>query len=138
MSGVLALWGETNKFITTSASTSPSIPWYPFFTISSQTSPSLTLATSALKRLVPNACLPSAGSSSRIAFRIVRYRLQTLIRVVREALDIGASDFARSSGLVFSMSEEEDGVMTGRIVESDSGKRRVRKRVEAWRYVFEI
>ena len=61
----------------------------------------------------------------------MRYKLQTLMRVVREAFDIGAADFAGSSGLAFSISEGEDGVITGRMVESDSGRRRVKKSVEA-------
>jgi len=63
---------------------------------------------------------------------MVKYKLQTFIRVVRDALAIGAGSGVAlvSSGL--------GGVMTGRIVESDSGNRRVRKSVEDWRYIFEI
>jgi hypothetical protein len=120
---------ETYKLITTSESTSPSTPPYPFLTTSSHTSPSRTLLTNALQSELPNACFPSSGSSSTTAFKIVRYKLQTFIRVVRDALAIGAGSFV-SSGL--------GGVMTGRIVERDSGSRRVRKSVEDWRYIFEI
>lgn len=63
---------------------------------------------------------------------MVRYKLQTFIRVVFPALDIGAG-----SGLAF-VSSRGAGVITGRIVERDSGKRRVRKRVEACLYILEI
>ena len=62
----------------------------------------------------------------------MRYRLQTFILVVRLAFEIGVgSRFALvSSGAA--------GVITGRIVERDSGSRRVRKRVDDCRYILEI
>lgn len=122
----------TNRFITTSESTSPSTPPYPFFTTSSQTSPSRTFETSPLHSELPNACFPSSGSSSTAAFKIVRYKLHTFIRVVRLALDMGAG-----SGSAF-VSSDAGGVRTGRIVERDSGNRRVRKSVEDCRYILEI
>jgi hypothetical protein len=61
---------------------------------------------------------------------MVRYRLQTLIRVVREALATGAGSEASFSGL--------DGVMSGRMVDRASGSRRVRKSVDDWRYVLDM
>jgi hypothetical protein len=126
---VLKHWGKegTNRFITTSESTSPSTPPYPFFTTSSHTSPSRTLLTSPLHSLLPNACLPSSGSSSTIAFSIVRYKLHTLILVVR----LAPREMGAGSGSAFGfVSSRAGGVMTGRIVESDSGRRRVRKSVD--------
>jgi len=116
--------GNTNRFMTTSESTSPSTPPYPSLTTSSHTSPSLTFATKALHSALPNACFPSSGSNSAIALSIVRYRLQTFILVVRLAFEMGVgSKFALVSSAV-------GGVMTGRMVERDSGSRRVRKSVE--------
>lgn len=62
-----------------------------------------------------------------MAFRTVRYKLQTLIRVVREALATGA----RSTMEVFPFASVTVGaVMTGSIVDNDSGRRRVRNKVE--------
>ena len=56
---------------------------------------------------------------------MVRYKLQTFILVVREAFDIGAGSttapFTSPGGL------EE---ITGRIVERDSGSRRVKNSVD--------
>ena len=64
-----------------------------------------------------------------IAFMIVRYKLQTLILELREAFATGAgSPFSTGSG----------GAISGSTVVSASGSRRVRNRVEAWRYVLEI
>ena len=61
----------------------------------------------------------------------MRYRLQTFILVVLLALEIGA-------GSLEPLASSPGGVMTGSIVESDSGNRRVRKRVEDWRYILDI
>ncbi|EHK97120.1 hypothetical protein M7I_7130 [Glarea lozoyensis 74030] len=124
--GVAFVWADAAE------STSPSTPPYPFCTTSSHTSPSRTLVTSALQSELPNACFPSSGSSSTIAFKIVRYKLQTFILVVRLALDTGAGPF---SALV---SSDSGGVMTGSIVDSDSGSLRVKNSVEDWRYIFDI
>lgn len=117
----------TNRLITTSASTSPSIPRYPFCTTSSQTMPSRTLVTRLRHSCVPKAALPSSPSSSTIAFKIVRYKLQTLILVVREDLAIGA--WSTTEVLPFE-SVVVGAVITGRIVDNDSGNRRVRNKVE--------
>lgn len=76
--------------------------------------------------------MPSSGSSSNIAFKIVRYKLQTFILVLRDAVAIGAKPpdgpFSSAAGRV----------MTGKSVDNDSGSLRVRKRVEACRYIFVI
>ena len=125
---------ETNKFITTSESTSPSTPPYPFLTTSSQTSPSRTLPTKPLNSVPPNACFPSSGSSSRTAFSMVRYRLQTLILVVRDAFAIGAE----SPLVLVAVSSPLGGLITGSIVERDSGSLRVRNKVEDCRYILDI
>jgi len=62
-----------------------------------------------------------------MALRMVRYKLHTLMRVVREALAIGAW----STMLVLPFESVTVGaVMTGRMVDNDSGSRRVRKSVE--------
>ncbi len=81
---------------------------------------------------LPKASFPSFGSSSTIAFKIVRYRLQTFTLVVREALDTGAGSTTpwADSGL--------GGVMSGRRVDKASGSRRVRNSVDACRYVLEV
>lgn len=63
---------------------------------------------------------------------MVRYKLQTFIRVVRDAFETGAGSV---SALV---SSEAGGVITGRIVERDSGNRRVRNNCEDCRYILEI
>jgi hypothetical protein len=60
---------------------------------------------------------------------MVRYKLQTFIRVVLEARATGAGSPSSSC---------PDGVMSGSSVVSASGRRRVRKSVEAWRYVLEM
>jgi hypothetical protein len=125
-------WGITHKLITTSESTSPSTPPYPFFTTSSQTSPSRTFVTKPLQSWPPKACFPSSGSSSTTAFNMVRYKLQTFIRVVRDAFEIG-----EGSGSAF-VSSEAGGVITGRIVDRDSGNRRVKNSCEDCRYILEI
>lgn len=52
---------------------------------------------------------------------------------MRDAFAIGAP-----SPLPSALSSAGGGVMTGRIVERDSGNRRVKKRVEACRYILEI
>jgi hypothetical protein len=62
----------TNKLITTSASTSPSCPLYPFWTTSSQTVPSRALVAKARHLVLPKACLPSSNPSSMIEFSNVR------------------------------------------------------------------
>ena len=54
----------------------------------------------------------------------MRYKLQTLTRVVFPAFEMGA---ASGSALVSSVG---GGVITGRIVERDSGNRRVKKSVD--------
>jgi hypothetical protein len=66
-----------------------------------------------------------------MAFNIVKYRLQTLILVVRDALATGAGSeapFVSPAG----------GPTSGKMVVSASGKRRVRNKVDACRYVLEI
>jgi len=63
----------------------------------------------------------------------VRYRLHTLILVVREDLATGAGSKVVPLG-----SSDGGGVMSGRTVDRASGSRRVRKSVEDWRYVLEI
>lgn len=65
---------------------------------------------------------------------MVRYKLQTLTRVFRAAFAIGAL----SPLLSVTVSSSLGGLITGRIVESDSGNRRVKKRVDACLYIFEI
>lgn len=62
-----------------------------------------------------------------MAFRMVRYKLQTLIRVVREDLAIGA--WSTTEVLPFE-SVVVGAVITGMMVDSDSGNRRVRNKVE--------
>lgn len=64
-----------------------------------------------------------------MALRMVKYRLHTLILVVLEAAATGAGSPS---------SAEPGGVMSGVRVVSASGNRRVRNKVEAWRYVLEI
>lgn len=93
--------------------------------------PSRTFVQRARHSFVPKACFPSSESSSRIALRTVKYRLHTLIRVDREARATGAGSKASVVG-----SSGAGGVMSGSTVERASGRRRVRKSVEAWRYVF--
>lgn len=61
-------------------------------------------------------------------FKRVRYRLQTLTLVPREDLVTGAGSPS---------SAELGGVMIGRSVLRASGSRRVKNKVEAWRYVLE-
>lgn len=61
---------------------------------------------------------------------MVRYNDQTFILVVRLALATGASSEGKSS--------EFGGVITGWMVERDSGSRRVRKSVDDCRYILEI
>ena len=90
--------------------------------------PSRTFVQRARHSCVPKACLPSSESSSRIALRTVKYRLHTLIRVDREARATEAGSKASVLG-----SSEAGGVISGSTVESASGRRRVRKSVEAWR-----
>lgn len=63
---------------------------------------------------------------------MVRYKDQTLIRVVLLAFAIGAG-----SGVAF-VSSASCVAITGKIVERDSGSRRVRKSVEDCRYILEI
>ena len=104
-------------------------------TTSSQTSPSRTLLTKLLYSEPPNAAFPSSESSSKTAFNIVRYKLHTFILVVRLAVAIGALSSLLSVTVSSSLAA---GVMTGRIVERDSGRRRVRKSVEACLYILEI
>jgi hypothetical protein len=53
-----------------------------------------------------------------------------LIRVVRDALATGAGSVESSS--------VPGGVMSGRVVDRASGSRRVRKSVDAWRYVLDM
>lgn len=68
-----------------------------------------------------------------MALRMAMYSVQTLILVFREALATGAGSvvpFAPSEG-------GSGGVSNGRMVVRASGKRRVRKSVDDWRYVFE-
>src|SRR3569833_298178 len=86
----------------------------------------------ALHTCVPTASLPTTGSSSTMAFRMVRYRLQTLMRVVREAVATGAGSAASVE------SSFAGGVTRGRIVDKDSGSRRVKNSVEACLYVLEM
>lgn len=64
-----------------------------------------------------------------MALRIVRYKLHTLILVVREAEATGAG---------VPSSADDGGVMSGRTVLNASGKRRVKNKVEACRYVLEM
>ena len=66
-----------------------------------------------------------------IAFKMVRYRLQTLTLVVRDARAIGAGSAAAE--LFSASSEGGGGVIRGRTVDKASGSRRVKKRVDAWR-----
>lgn len=63
---------------------------------------------------------------------MVRYRLQTLILVVREAFATGAGSAEAPE------SSSDGGVMRGRMVDRASGSRRVRKSVDAWRYVLDM
>lgn len=63
---------------------------------------------------------------------MVRYKLQTFIRVVRDAFEMGAG-----SGSAF-VSSEAAGVITGRIVDRDSGNRRVKNNCDDCRYILEI
>jgi hypothetical protein len=63
---------------------------------------------------------------------MVRYKLQTFIRVVRDAFEMGEG--SRSAFV----SSEAGGVITGRIVDRDSGNRRVKNNCEDCRYILEI
>ncbi len=65
-----------------------------------------------------------------MAFKTVRYRLHTLMRVDRDARATGAGSTPPFG------SSEGGGVIRGRTVDRASGNRRVKKRVEAWRYAF--
>ena len=124
------------RFATTSASTLPSTPPYPIRTTSSHIDPSRAFAAMLLHCFVPNASFPSSGPSSIIAFRSVRYKLQTFILELRLASAIGA---ARSSCScpslspcgISSSSDGFGGVRIGSRVESASANRRVRKKSEA-------
>lgn len=64
-----------------------------------------------------------------MALRMVRYKLQTLTLVGFEA---------RATGGGSPCSVDSGGVIKGRSVVRASGRRRVKKRVEAWRYVLDI
>lgn len=69
-----------------------------------------------------------------MAFRMAIYRVQTLILVFRDALATGAG-----SAIPLAPSECVDGgVINGKMVERASGNRRVKNKVDDWRYVLEM
>jgi len=68
-----------------------------------------------------------------MAFSIVRYKVQTLILVDREARTTGAG-----SVNPFASDPSVDGVIKGKTVDNASGNRRVRNSCDACRYVLEI
>ena len=70
-----------------------------------------------------------------MAFKMVKYRLQTLILVDLLALAMGAGS---SSVFARAVSPRPGGVTSGSRVESASGKRRVRNSCEDWRYVLDM
>jgi hypothetical protein len=70
-----------------------------------------------------------------MAFKMVKYRLQTLILVDLLARAMGAGS---SSAFARVVSPRPGGVTSGSRVESASGRRRVRNNCEDWRYVLEM
>ena len=64
-----------------------------------------------------------------MAFKMVRYKLQTLLLVDLEARATGAGSVLPSAA--GAPSAEDGGVMSGNTVERASGRRRVRKSWEA-------
>ena len=68
-----------------------------------------------------------------MAFKIVRYKLQTFILVDLEARTTGAG-----SVNPFTSEVSVDGVINGKTVDNASGSRRVKNNCDAWRYALEI
>lgn len=69
-----------------------------------------------------------------MALRMAMYNVQTLILVFRDALATGAG----SAVPLLPLACVVGGVIKGKMVERASGSRRVRNKVDDWRYVLEM